>query len=307
MVDDLAQRFSHPGVRFRQRDQLVLVDVENRYGVVTLTTHGGTVLSYRPAGGDEVLWVSDTAVYDGSKPVRGGVPVCWPWFGPYDPAAMGADATDMAKKGHGVARYAVWDVAAVRGLDDGATEVVLQLEPDDAIRRAWRWPFALQLVVTLGEALTLALVGENRSDRDWVVSEALHTYFRVAESEGLVIDGLDGAVGVDKLRDDRRTTQEGPLRLDPPMDCVFVGHSGRAVIEDSGNRRRIVIDKAHSASTVVWNPGAEGARGFADMPDDQYAHMVCVEAANALDNAYVLAAGETHRMTMTLAVIPTPG
>jgi glucose-6-phosphate 1-epimerase len=306
MLDDLAQRFSHPGVRFRQRDRLILVDIENRHGAVTLTTHGGTVLAYRPAGGDEVLWVSDTAVYDGSKPVRGGVPVCWPWFGPYDPGAMGADPTDAAKKGHGVARYAVWEVASVRGLDDGATEVVLRLEADDAIRRAWPWPFVLRLVVTLGEALTLELVGENRSDRDWIVSEALHTYFRVADAEGLVIDGLDGATCVDKLRTDQRSTHEGLLRLDPPLDQVFVDHPGQAVIEDSGNRRRIVMDKTHSASTVVWNPGAEGARGFADMPDDQYAHMVCVEAANALDNAYLLKAGETHRMTMTVAVLPTP-
>ncbi|MDT8385767.1 MAG: D-hexose-6-phosphate mutarotase, partial [Gammaproteobacteria bacterium] len=250
----------------------------------------------------EVIWLSETAVYDGSKPVRGGVPICWPWFGPYDAQGMGEDPTDVAKKGHGVARYEFWEVASVRSVDNDATEVVLQLEPNDSIRQAWPLPFVLKLVVTLGEKLTLELIGENRSERDWVVSEAFHTYFRVANADGLTLEGLDGATYIDKLHDGQRFTQTGPLSVTTPMECVFVDHPDQVILEDSGNQRQIVMQKSNSASTVIWNPGPEGAKGFADMPDDEYAHMVCVEAANALDNAYTLKAGESHRMAMTLAV-----
>lgn len=301
MLEELNQRFTHPDVRFSQKDQLILIDLRNRHGSTSLTTHGGTLLSYKPANGEEVIWLSETAIYDGSKPVRGGVPICWPWFGPYNPETLGADPTDAAKKGHGVARYELWEVADVRRVDD-ATEVVLQLEPNESIRQAWPLPFMLKLIVTLGEKLTLELIGENRSERDWVVSEAFHTYFRVANADGLTIGGMENLTYIDKLRDGQRFTQAGPLQVNVPMDCVFVDHPDTVVLEDSGNRRRIVMEKTNSASTVVWNPGPEGARGFADMPDDQYAHMVCVEAANALDNAYTLKAGESHSMKMTITV-----
>ncbi|MFO8024558.1 D-hexose-6-phosphate mutarotase [Thiohalophilus sp.] len=302
MLDDLKQRFSHPQVRFYQHDQLIMIELNNRHGSATLTTHGGTLLGYRPAGGEEVIWLSETAVYDGSKPVRGGVPICWPWFGPYDPQGMGEDPTDAAKKAHGVARYELWDVASVRSLAGDATEMILQLEPNDSIRQAWPWPFVLKLIVTLGEILTLELIGENRSDRDWVVSEAFHTYFRVAHADGLTLEGMDNATYIDKRRDGQRFIQSGPLQVSMPMDCVYVDHPHQVTLDDHGNQRQIVMQKTHSLSTVVWNPGAEGAKGFADMPDDQYMHMVCVEAANALDNTYTLRAGELHRMAMTLTV-----
>ncbi|MDZ7663365.1 D-hexose-6-phosphate mutarotase [Thiohalophilus sp.] len=302
MLEELNQRFAHPDVRFSQKDQLIMIELNNRHGSATLTTHGGTLLSYQPAGGEEVIWLSETAIYDGSKPVRGGVPICWPWFGPYDPDTLGADPTDAAKKGHGVARYELWEVAGVRSVDNEATELVLQLEPNDSIRQAWPLPFMLKLIVTLGEKLTLELVGENRSERDWVVSEAFHTYFNVARADGLTIEGLDNTAYIDKGRDGQRFTQEGPLPLTLPMECIFVDHNNDVVIDDEGHGRRIVMEKINSASTVVWNPGPEGAKGFADMPDDQYDHMVCVEAANALDNAYTLKAGESHSMKMTIAV-----
>jgi len=301
VLDDLKQRFSHPDVRFYRRDKLIMLKLSNRHGAATLTTFGGTLLSYKPATGEEVIWLSETAVYDGSKPVRGGVPICWPWFGPYDPQTMGADASDAAKKGHGVARYETWDVAAVRSVGD-ATEVVLQLEPNDSIRRAWPLPFVLKLIVTLGKNLTLELAGENRSQRDWVVSEAFHTYFRVAQADGLIIEGMDNTTYIDKGRGGQRFTQDGPLRLTLPMEYIFVDHRNAVVLNDSGNQRRIVMEKTNSASTVVWNPGPEGAKSFADMPDDQYAHMVCVEAANALDNAYQLTSGASHSMKMTIAL-----
>ncbi|MEF8981231.1 D-hexose-6-phosphate mutarotase [Thiohalorhabdus sp.] len=300
MIDDLNQRFSHPDVRFYQHDQLVMVELSNDHGTATLTPFGATLLSYVPRGGEEVIWVSETARYDGAKPVRGGVPVCWPWFGPHDPEQIGTDPTDANKKAHGIARYETWEVESVRSVDAG-TEVTFRLEPNEAIRQAWPHDFLLRLVVTLGERLEMALIGENRSDRDWMVSEALHTYFRVAEAPGMQVDGLEGHAYADRVADARRT-QEGPLQVATPMDCVYLHHEGAATLHDAGNGRQIAVAKAGSASTIVWNPGLEGAQGFGDMPDEDYVHMVCVEAGNALDDAYTLPAGANHTLKAWIGV-----
>ncbi|MFW5454363.1 D-hexose-6-phosphate mutarotase [Thioalkalivibrio sulfidiphilus] len=300
-IESLNKRFSNPHVRFRQHEALVMVDLENDHGQASLTTFGATLLSYRPRGGEDLLWVSETALYDGKKPVRGGVPVCWPWFGAYDPAALGADPSDAHKKGHGVARYALWDVESVETMGD-ATQVVFVLRPDDEIRKAWPLDFVLRLKVSLGQSLEMTLVGENLSDRDWQVSEAFHTYFSVADAEGLVVRGLDGTPRVDKLAGGARGVQAGEVRMSTPMEQVFLGHGGPLVIEDRGNGREIVIERESSASSVLWNPGPEGVKAFADMPDDQYRKTVCVEVANALEDAYALKAGASHSMRMRLSV-----
>jgi len=292
MITELHAAFNHPNVRFYQQDQLIMVELTNQYGQATLTTHGGTLLSYIPAGGQEVLYVSDTAIYDGTKPVRGGVPVCWPWFG--------AHPADASQKAHGVARYVVWQVEAVRDVEVG-TQVVLSLTSNDALKKAWPHDFKLSLIVTLGEQLEVELRADNLSSQDWTISEALHTYFRVVQAPGLVIKGLEGATYFDKNRDFAEFTQAQTLELQAPMDCVYVDHTGRVDIQDQG--RTIVMEKQNSASTIVWNPGVEGVKAFADMPDADYVKMVCVEAGNALQNSYVLPAGESHGLKMWLSVI----
>lgn len=301
MIESLSARFTHHEVDFRLQDKLVMIDMKNRFGSVTLTTHGATVLSYKPNGGEDVFWVSETACYDGSKPVRGGVPVCWPWFGPYNPEFLGADATDAAKKGHGVARYEFWQVESVGSVGD-ATQVVMLLQPNDSIKKAWPHDFALRLVVTLAETLRLELVGENLSDRDWLVSEAFHTYFRVANAGGMPIHGLEGVEYVDKLKGGARSTQQGLVLATTPMEAVYVHQDAELVMDDQGNNRKIVVRKQNAASVVAWNPGPEGAKSFADMPDADYARMMCVETGNALDDAYVLKAGEKHVMLCEISV-----
>lgn len=299
MIDHLQQRFDHPNVRFYQRDQLIMIELQNDYGQATLTTHGGTLLSYIPAGEQDLLWVSDTAIYDGTKPVRGGVPVCWPWFGAYDASKMGAHPSGAAKKAHGFARYELWEVESVENVGD-VTQLVLSLSPNERIQQAWPFAFKLSLVVTLGKQLSIDLIGDNLSDQAWLVTEALHTYFKVVQAPGLVVEGLEGVTYYDKNQDFAPFTQLDSLKVQAPMDCVFVDHTGDLVIKDQG--RDLVIAKTNSASTIVWNPGAEGVKAFADMPHDQYQQMLCVEVGNALQNGYELDAGARHVMSMTLGV-----
>jgi glucose-6-phosphate 1-epimerase len=297
VLDDLTERFPHPDVRFHQKGALVLAELANAHGTAIVTPFGATVLSYIPRGGEEVLWVSEAARFDGAKAIRGGIPVCWPWFGPHP--------TDPGRQPHGIARDQAWAIESVRSVDAG-TEIVLCLGPTAAIRNTFPHDFALRLVVTLGEALDIQLVGENCSSADWPVSEALHAYFRVARAPGMGIAGLEGIACADKLGDGIRSIPDNPLRVDSPMDRVFLDHFDPVELDDAGNGRRIRIEKSGSASTVVWNPGPEGARNLGDMPDDGYQRMLCVEAANALENAYTLPAGGRHSLGMRLSAQPLP-
>lgn len=301
MLAQLQQRFSHPNIRFYQRDQLLMIELTNQHGQVTLTTHGATVLSYIPTGGEDVLWVSDTAIYDGSKPVRGGIPVCWPWFGAYDANKMGAHPTDTNKKAHGFARYELWDVENITHQED-STQIVLSLQANTATKTVWPYDFKVSLVVTLGQQLTIDLIGENHSHQAWWLTEALHTYFKVAQAPGLVIEGLEGKTYFDKNQDFAEFKQTETLKIQPPIDCVYVDHHEPVEIKDQ--HRNIIIEKQNSASTIVWNPGAEGVKAFADMPADQYPSMICVEAGNALQNGYWLKPAQTHTMSMKLSTIP---
>lgn len=290
MLTDYRARFTHPNITYSQQDALELIHIVNNHGRAILTTYGATLLSYIPVGGEEVLWVSETAVYDGSKPVRGGIPVCWPWFG--------AHPTDPSKGAHGFARHQVWEVEAIQSVDGDATQVILSLSANDTTRALWPYNFKLTLSVTLGEKLLLELTSHNLSDEEWTISEALHTYFRVGEAEGIVIRGMEGKHYLDKNRDFAEFTQSDILSLNPPMDCVYIDHSGSVAIEDG--KREIEVRKRNSATTIVWNPGPEGVKAVTDFPVEQYHHMVCVEAGNALKNSYKLAAGEKHSLSMLL-------
>jgi glucose-6-phosphate 1-epimerase len=291
MIETLRNRFPLPGVHFHQHDRLVVMELQNEHGRVWITPMGATVLGYQPEGEREVIWVSETAHFDGSRPVRGGIPVCWPWFGDHP--------DDPGQKAHGFARHMPWQIESVT-VEDNATRAVLRLEADETTRRIWNGEFVLRLAVTLGDSLRLDLTAENRGMDAWQITEALHSYFHVGQSEGLRIDGLKGLAYWDKQAGGVRGIQEAPLELSPPFDRVYFDHLGQAVIHDG--ERRIHVAKTGSASTVVWNPGSRGARAFDDMPDEAWREMVCVETANALDDSYPLEPGASHTLSSRIRV-----
>ncbi|MCL7743850.1 D-hexose-6-phosphate mutarotase [Guyparkeria hydrothermalis] len=291
MIDPLLQRFEQPGIHLFERENLTMLELSNTHGTAVVSTLGATVISYVPTGEDEVIWVSDTARYDGSKPIRGGIPVCWPWFGPHP--------SDPTLPTHGFARRATWELVDAEG-GEHLSCAVLRLQSDATTASQWPWPFRLELELTLGQTLAIDLRATNLSEETWTVSEALHSYFRVANARSLPVAGLDGLHYWDKQRDGLRGTQDTPLEIEPPFDRVYFGHENAAVIHDQG--RDIRIGKSGSRSTVVWNPGPEGAAALGDMPDDAWPQMLCVETANARDDAYSLGPGQTHTLTANIAV-----
>ena len=297
MPSELAKQFNAKTVTFNQQENLTMIEVDNAFATAKITTLGGSVLSYVPKHnnglGADILWVSETAVYDGKKPVRGGVPVCWPWFGGHP--------TDKTAPAHGFVRAALWQVSQVADLANGATEVTLSFKSTEKTLALWAFEFHLELKIEIGEKLVMSMTTANLSDKPMEITEALHTYFTVADARDLVIGGLEGAVHLDKLSNAAAETQTDTVVLRPPMDSVYLNHTATAVIEDAANQRQILVEKSNASSCVVWNPGPETVKGFADIRDEDWPTFACVEAGNVLDNAIQIPAGAKHTFEMKLS------
>jgi D-hexose-6-phosphate mutarotase len=276
---------------------LKAVKVTGEAGRGLVYLHGGHVAAWAPAGGDEVLWLSAKSHWAAGKPIRGGVPICFPWFGPR--------AGDPGAPAHGFARLKEWTLEEAQG-----TTVTLRLEDDEETRRAWGQAFALRMRVTFGRELEMRLELTNRGSGELAAEEALHTYFAVGDVRQTSVRGLDGVRYIDKVDGMKEKMQAGAIRIEGETDRVYVGTRGEVTIEDpswKGGGRRIVVSKEGSADTVVWNPWVAKAKAMADFGDEEWPGMICVETCNVMAHAVRVAAGETKVMTARVRVERLPG
>jgi glucose-6-phosphate 1-epimerase len=251
--------------------------------------------------GRDLLWCSDARLEPG-RPIRGGIPVCWPWF-----ARQGVAASAPQ---HGFVRTLPWSVEAV---DERASEaaVTLTLVPEpgafdalpDDLRQGWPLRCRPRLVLTIGEALTVSLETVNDSDRRLRLTQALHSYFRVGDVASIGIDGLQGLRYLDKVENFAEFVQAGPWRFVDACDRIYLQSPGRHTLDDPVLGRRLRIEAHGSGSSVVWNPGAAGVLAFADIPPGDWFHYVCVEAANCGPLDVVdLAPGARARITQRIGL-----
>jgi glucose-6-phosphate 1-epimerase len=272
--------------------------VANRHATATIALHGAHVMAFQPHGHQPVLWVSAKSAFRPGKAIRGGIPVCWPWFADHP--------TDRTKPAHGLVRAAPWSLVGTEVVEEDATRVRFRLADDDATRALWSHRFELELAVTVGGSLDVALAIRNAGDAPFTSGGALHSYLTVADVTQVAVHGLDGCTYVDKVNRLAREVQRGPVRIDAETDRVYVDTTGECVIDDPGLRRRITVAKAGSRSTVVWNPWRAKAASMADFGDDEYPGMVCVEAANAGDDVVSIPAGGRHLLRTTISVEGSP-
>lgn len=245
--------------------------------------HGAHVTHFAPAGQDPVLFMSNQSTFLPGKPIRGGVPVIFPWFGP------------RKAPSHGFARTRDWTPESLIQQPGGQVVLTLRLEPDDETRALWDEPWVLRHRITIGSSLTMELEIENRGTAPFQCEEALHTYFRVSDIRRVLLHGLAGVEYIDQ-----RVGKLGKHRDDQPI--AFTGETDReylhtpatCMIEDPGLSRRIVVEKTGSLSTVVWNPWIDKARAMADFGDNEWPRMLCVESGNIADNALEIAPGARH-------------
>jgi glucose-6-phosphate 1-epimerase len=259
-------------------------------------THGATVTSWQPRNREPVLFLSGSAVFRRDKAIRGGIPICFPWFGP--------KAGDDKAPQHGFARTSAWTIADMRE-DDRQQRVVVELvlASSDRSEAFWPYRFRVRYRVAIGEKLEVELEVSNTGETPFSFEEALHAYFRVADARAVHVRGLQGAEYVDKVDGGvpKRDTAEAVV-LTGECDRLYQVTSAACEIVDPGLSRRISIAKDRSLSTIVWNPWIEKARGLKDFGDDEWQRMICVEAANAGRDAIALQPGAQHSMRTQIVV-----
>ena len=267
---------------------LPVARVDNAAAGAVIALQGAQLIGWSPRGEQPVIWLSEAARFVPGKSVRGGVPVCWPWFG-----AHGREADFPA---HGYARTVPWQVLASEALAAGQTRLVLRLLESDVTRAWWPHDTPLEYRITVGQELELELITRNAGGAAVTIGEALHTYFQVGDVSQVQVLGLEDGEYLDKVDGLRRKTQSGPIGIAAEVDRVYVNSTGPCVISDPVLARRILIDKGGSKSTVVWNPWIEKAGRMGDLGEQGYRHMLCVESGNAADNVLTIMPGAEHRL-----------
>jgi D-hexose-6-phosphate mutarotase len=293
---DLNRRFGLAGhLSFREDPGgLVFAEIDNAGGSASLCLQGAHVVTWRPRTESEpVIWVSPQAKFAPGKSIRGGVPICWPWFGPH-PA-------ESSFPGHGFARTVPWAVTHSEALADGRTLLGLTLVETDQTRAQWPHATRLDLMVTVGASLEIALTTTNLGTGEIEIGEALHTYFQIGDIAAVRIHGLENTTYVDKTDGGVRKAEAGVLSCSGEVDRVYLDTRAECIIEDPDLGRRIRIGKTGSRSTVVWTPWTEKAEKMGDFGPGRagqggWREMVCVESGNALDNVVRIAPGASHTL-----------
>ena len=266
---------------------LVVAKISNAQATASLCMQGAHLMTWQPRSQPlPVVWLSRDAKLAAGKSIRGGAPVCWPWFG--------AHPSEPGFPGHGYARTVQWRMVESGKEPDGATRLLLRLQQSEKTRVQWPHDCTLELTVIVGETLRMELSTENTGAGDFTIGEALHTYFRIGDIGAVRVTGLENCDYWDKVGGSVLKRQSG--QINTAAECV---------IEDDQLGRRIHVAKSGSLSTVVWTPWTEKAAKMGDMGQpDGWREMVCIESVNAMENVVKVAAGTRHTMIVEYRAEP---
>ncbi|ELX4196834.1 D-hexose-6-phosphate mutarotase [Vibrio vulnificus] len=273
-----------------EKDNVKIVRVIHEKATAGISLFGGHVVSYQPTGQADVIWMSDKAVFDGKTALRGGIPVCWPWFG------------RIAAPAHGFARTSEWELVEHRENDNGVI-VELALFPTEELHNIWPHMFDVRLIVEIGDELKVSLNILNIDDEAFTFSGALHTYLNVGDIEQTQTMGM-GSEYIDSLKAGELCHGGEVLQLTDTIDRVYTQPEKEIVVKDPVIERTLYIENQGHNSAVLWNPWAQGAADMADMSDDGYKTMLCVEStlhADSIIQGKTLNPGESHQLTTVLS------
>lgn len=226
--------------------------------------------------------------------IRGGIPVCWPWFG--------AHPSDSSKPSHGFVRNRYWNVKSVEE-SENETVITFFLKDDETTRAVWDYAFEVNLEVKISDKLQVNLISKNLDDKPFTVGGALHTYFPVSEVSDISIKGLENVTYVDALQEMKEIKQDGAIAFAEEVDRVYIETPDTCKIVDPAFNNLIKVSKSGSQSTVIWNPWIEKAKRLPGYGDEEYHNMVCIETTNALKDVYEVQPGESHTMTQVIELV----
>jgi glucose-6-phosphate 1-epimerase len=256
--------------------------------------HGAHVTSWKPASREEVFFLSSKSRWEDGSSIRGGVPICFPWFA--------GKADDPKAPAHGFVRTKAWQLESIAQAG-GAVTVSMFTESNEDTRRWWPAEFRLVYRATFGSELTLELEVTNTGETALRFEEALHAYHRVGNIEKVRVRGLDSVHYLDKTDSNREKTQHGEIAIISETDRVYLNTSDAIELDDPALRRRIRVAKENSRTTVVWNPWAQKAHSLPDLPNDEWTRMICIETSNVSDCSVRLGPGQRHKMKAFVGVV----
>jgi glucose-6-phosphate 1-epimerase len=272
-----------------------LIKIKNEHAEATISVYAGQVLSFKPLGqAEDLMFVSSQAYYQTGKAIKGGIPICWPWFGP--------DPEDKGRASHGFVRDRLWQVRKVVSTQDGSTQVTMGLEDTPETRAIWHYSFALSIEITVGQVLTIKLVTRNTGAESFSLTQALHTYFKIGDIDRVEVLGLENKAYLDKVDGGQQKTQSGAITFSGECDRIYLDVPAQLAIEDRALKRQITVIATNSKTAIVWNPGADISAKMADLGDRDYEHFVCVETANAANEVITIPAGAQSQITARYAV-----
>lgn len=296
-IDQLNEKFAIANeLRFENgKGDLPFVKIKNDKASCTLSLYGAHVLSFIPNQQEEVLWLSKTSEFKINTPIRGGIPICFPWFGPH--------ANDGQKPPHGFARLVLWDVEGTKQLPNGDTHIALGLSESDYTKNIWPHAFKAQINVTVGKELVVELTYTNTSTETFTCTDALHTYFNIGDLNLISIDGLSEATYYDGFATELLTQNTPTLKIEKEENRRYVNHTNECTIVDEVLNRKIKVSKTGSNVTVVWNPHLETSKKIGDIHEGGYKNFICVEAVNAYQDSIVLSPGESWSISTNICIV----
>lgn len=294
-VAQLTEHFALPGVlAFHQTPGgLVYAAVTTPHASATVYLQGAHLTHWQPAGHQPVLFLSRRSELAPGRPIRGGVPIAFPWFANRHDGNPGPS--------HGFARIQPWTLASA-SLTGDDLHLTFTLDPTDLSRSLGFDHFHLTHKLILGRTLTMQLAVTNNATAPLLFEEALHTYYAVADVHEATVTGLDGTTYLDKVDNFQPKPQHGAVTLTGPTDRVYLNTASPCVIHDAAGKRRITVAKTGSDTTVVWNPWESGAAKMSDMEASEWHEFLCVETVNAAANTVTLAPGASHTMQTHVSV-----
>jgi len=269
------------------------LEIKTAWSSAEIYFHGAHLTHFQLNNEPPVLFMSQLSRFEDGKPIRGGIPIIFPWFGPREGEAA-----------HGFARTQTWELREVAQLPSGAIKIHLALP--DSPSAALCAKFSAEYVVTIGKTLSAELVVTNlSSDQDFTFENCMHTYFAVADIGAVSVTGLKGSTFLDQTENFARKTERSEhIKVTQETDRIYLDTPAAVEIHDSNLKRRIRIEKAGSLSTVVWNPWVAKSQQMPDFGNDEYQRMICVESGNVAENRLTLPAGKTSSLKIELSVLP---
>ena len=266
------------------------IEVSNKSASAEIALQGAHLFSFKPVAEQSLLWLSKKSLFESGKAIRGGIPICWPWFGRHP--------ENSALPQHGFARISKWELVDVHEPDEQTTEIQLQLHHGVESLQLWPYKFTLLLTFTIGRTLSLALTTKNCDVQPFEITAALHSYFAVENIQTVHVDGLAGRPCFDSLTG-KEYVQQGSVRIDQEVDRIYHKVEYPVILHDQ--QRSVRIDASGSSSAVLWNPWRKKSAAMADMHDDAYTTMLCIETANAPGDARRIKPGQEHTLRAVIS------